>query len=57
MNLNDDKSTLINLFMHPSFLDENNIAQFKGSTYKSIYQQSRNTHQTALTGMYQICLF
>ncbi|KAF5288689.1 hypothetical protein FQR65_LT11954 [Abscondita terminalis] len=52
LNLNDNKNTLINLFLHPSFLDENNISQFKGSSYKSVYQQSRHTHQTALTGMF-----
>uniref|UniRef100_A0A1Y1MXI9 FAT domain-containing protein n=3 Tax=Photinus pyralis TaxID=7054 RepID=A0A1Y1MXI9_PHOPY len=52
LNLNDGKSTLLNLFLHRSFLDDNNIAQFKGSSYKSSFAQSRNTHQTALTGMF-----
>ncbi|KAF5284945.1 hypothetical protein FQA39_LY16900 [Lamprigera yunnana] len=52
LNLNDNKNAMLNLFLHPSFLDEKNIAQFKATSYKSIYQQSRNTHQTALTGMF-----
>ncbi|XP_045469394.1 transcription-associated protein 1 isoform X2 [Harmonia axyridis] len=51
-NLSDDRRTLINLFMHPSFQDANTIPHVKGSTYKSIYKQARETHQTALTGMY-----
>ncbi|VEN46895.1 unnamed protein product, partial [Callosobruchus maculatus] len=50
MSLNDDKRTLINLFLHPSFQDPNTIPNIKGSTYKSIYKQARETHQTALTG-------
>ncbi|CAH1997935.1 unnamed protein product [Acanthoscelides obtectus] len=52
MNLNDDEKTLINLFLHPSFQDPNTIPNIKGSTYKSIYKQARETHQTALTGMF-----
>lgn len=52
LNLSDNKNTLINLFLHHSFLDENNVAQFNGTAYKSIYKQSRRTHQTALTGMF-----
>nr|CAH7738958.1 unnamed protein product [Callosobruchus chinensis] len=52
MSLNDDKKTLINLFLHPSFQDPNTIPNIKGSTYKSIYEQARETHQTALTGMF-----
>ncbi|KAL3270789.1 hypothetical protein HHI36_021313 [Cryptolaemus montrouzieri] len=51
-NLLDDRRTLINLFMHPSFQDPNTIPHVKGSTFKSIYKQARETHQTALTGMY-----
>ncbi|CAH0549746.1 unnamed protein product, partial [Brassicogethes aeneus] len=51
-NLNDDKTTLIKLFLHPSFQDPKTIPQIKGSTYKSIYKQARETHQTALTGMF-----
>nr|CAH7738954.1 unnamed protein product [Callosobruchus chinensis] len=52
MSLNDDKKTLINLFLHPSFQDPNTIPNIKGSTYKSIYKEARETHQTALTGMF-----
>jgi transformation/transcription domain-associated protein len=51
-NLNDDKNTLINLFLHSSFQDPKTIPQVKGSVYKSIYKQARETHQTALTGMF-----
>lgn len=51
-NLSDDRRTLINLFMHPSFQDANTIPHVKGSTYKSIYKQARETHQTALTGKF-----
>lgn len=50
-NLNDDENMLINLFLHSSFQDPNTIPPVKGSTYKSIYKQARETHQTALTGM------
>ncbi|KAG5864322.1 hypothetical protein JTB14_004435 [Gonioctena quinquepunctata] len=51
-NLDDDENTLINLFLHPSFHDPGTIPNIKGSTYKSIYKQARETHQTALTGMF-----
>lgn len=50
--MSDDKNTLINLFLHSSFQDAKTIPQVKGSVYKSIYKQSRETHQTALTGMF-----
>lgn len=49
-NLNDDENVLINLFLHTSFQDQNTIPTTKGSTYKSICKQARETHQTALTG-------
>lgn len=51
-NLTDDKKTLINLFLHYSFQDTNTISDAKGSAYKSIYTQARETHQTALTGIF-----
>ncbi|CAH1110190.1 unnamed protein product [Psylliodes chrysocephalus] len=51
-SLDDDENTLINLFLHPSFHDPNTIPNIKGSTYKSIYKEARETHQTALTGMF-----
>ncbi|XP_044261128.1 transcription-associated protein 1 [Tribolium madens] len=51
-NLSDDKNILINLFLHSSFQDPKTIPQVKGSVYKSIYKQARETHQTALTGMF-----
>ncbi|KAK9874414.1 hypothetical protein WA026_002761 [Henosepilachna vigintioctopunctata] len=51
-NLTDDRRTLINLFLHPTFQDSDTIPQVKGSAYKSIYKKARETHQTALTGMY-----
>ncbi|XP_072379030.1 transcription-associated protein 1 [Diabrotica undecimpunctata] len=50
--LDDDENTLINLFLHPGFQDPNTIPNIKGSTYKSIYKEARETHQTALTGMF-----
>lgn len=50
-NLNDDENTLIQLFLHPSFQDPSTIPSIKGSTYKSICKEARETHQTALTGM------
>lgn len=50
LNLKDDKNFLINLFLHPSFLDINTVSHMKGSKYKSVYKQSRETLQTALTG-------
>lgn len=53
-NLNDDENTLINLFLHPSFQDANTIPNIKGSIYKSIYNQARETYQTALTGTIKI---
>ncbi|KAI4454767.1 ataxia telangiectasia mutated atm -related [Holotrichia oblita] len=52
LNINDDKSTLINLFMHHSYQDGSTIPHIKGSSYKSIYKQARETHQTALIGMF-----
>ncbi|XP_017777683.1 PREDICTED: transformation/transcription domain-associated protein isoform X2 [Nicrophorus vespilloides] len=53
LNLNDDRSTMLNLFINYSvqFTDENNIPHIKGSSYKSINKQARDTHQTALIGM------
>lgn len=50
MNLDDDKNDVIGLFLHNSFQDVNSIPHIKGSSYKSIHTQSRETHQTALTG-------
>lgn len=50
-NLNDDENTLIKLFLHPSFQDPSTIPNIKGSTYKSICKEARETHQTALTGI------
>ncbi|XP_049825027.1 transcription-associated protein 1 isoform X2 [Aethina tumida] len=51
-NHDDDRATLVKLFLHPSFKDPKTVSQIKGSTYKSIYAQARETHQTALTGMF-----
>ncbi|XP_057664226.1 transcription-associated protein 1 [Diorhabda carinulata] len=51
-SLDDDENNLINLFLHPSFQDPNTIPNIKGSTYKSIFKEARETHQTALTGMF-----
>lgn len=50
LNLNDNKDAIISLFLHPSFQDPSTIPHAKSSSYKSIYKQSRETHQTALTG-------
>nr|XP_022907724.1 transformation/transcription domain-associated protein [Onthophagus taurus] len=52
LDLSDDKNTLINLFMHHSFNDSTFIVTISGSAYKSIYKQARETHQTALIGMF-----
>uniref|UniRef100_A0AAR5Q8F1 FAT domain-containing protein n=1 Tax=Dendroctonus ponderosae TaxID=77166 RepID=A0AAR5Q8F1_DENPD len=49
--LSDNKQTLINLFLHPSFQDPATIRTIKGSNYLSIHKQARDTHQLALTGM------
>ncbi|KAJ8954217.1 hypothetical protein NQ318_005812 [Aromia moschata] len=51
-NLNDDENTLIKLFLHPSFQDLSLIPNVKGNTYKSVNKEARETHQTALTGMF-----
>lgn len=50
LHLNDDRNLLINLFLHPSFQDPKTVPHVKGSNYKSVYKQARETHQTALTG-------
>lgn len=52
LNLSDDKNMLINLFLYNGFQDPTTIPHVKGSNYKSIYKQARETHQTALTGMF-----
>ncbi|CAG9853589.1 unnamed protein product [Phyllotreta striolata] len=51
-SLDDDENILINLFLHPSFHDPATIPSIKGSTYKSVYKEARETHQTALIGMF-----
>ncbi|XP_041986434.1 transcription-associated protein 1 isoform X2 [Aricia agestis] len=51
LNLDDDKSTLQKLFNHPSFVDGPIPAQ-NGPYYKCSNTIVRNTHQTALTGMF-----
>lgn len=52
LNLTDDKNLLINLFLYNDFEDSTKIPHVKGANYKSIYRQARETHQTALTGMF-----
>ncbi|XP_049868860.1 transcription-associated protein 1 isoform X2 [Pectinophora gossypiella] len=51
LNLDDDKATLQKLFNHPSFLDGKIITQ-NGPYYKCTNTIVRNTHRTALTGMF-----
>ncbi|XP_058465654.1 transcription-associated protein 1 isoform X1 [Malaya genurostris] len=48
--LDDDKHTLQKLFMHPSFTENNIITN--GHHYTLQDKQARQTHQTALTGMF-----
>lgn len=49
--LEDDKHALQKLFLHPSFT-EGNIGNMSSTQYKSQDIQARQTHQTALTGMF-----
>ncbi|XP_028033958.1 transcription-associated protein 1 isoform X2 [Bombyx mandarina] len=51
LNLDDDKATLQKLFNHPSFLD-GRIQVQNGPYYKCSNSIVRNTHRTALTGMF-----
>ncbi|XP_046961593.1 transcription-associated protein 1 isoform X1 [Vanessa cardui] len=51
LNLDDDKATLQKLFNHPSFL-EGKIPPQTGPYYKCSNNIVRNTHRTALTGMF-----
>ncbi|XP_045458905.1 transcription-associated protein 1 [Melitaea cinxia] len=51
LNLDDDKATLHKLFSHPSFL-EGKIPSQNGPYYKCNNNIVRNTHRTALTGMF-----
>ncbi|GBP38089.1 hypothetical protein EVAR_95217_1 [Eumeta japonica] len=49
--LEDDKPTLQKLFSHPSFVD-GKIQPQSGAQYKCQNSVVRNTHRTALTGMF-----
>lgn len=49
--LDDDKYTLQQLFLHPSFL-EGKISPMTSPHYKCTDSVTRATHQTALTGMF-----
>ncbi|CAH2104885.1 unnamed protein product [Euphydryas editha] len=51
LNLDDDKATLQKLFNHPSFL-EGKIPSQNGPYYKCNNNIVRDTHRTALTGMF-----
>lgn len=51
LSLGDDKRTLQELFMHPSFT-EDSVGVLPVSQYKSQDLQARRTHQTALTAMF-----
>lgn len=51
LNLDDDRETLQKLFNHPSFLD-GKIQIQNGPYYKCQNSIVRNTHRTALTGMF-----
>ncbi|KOB75140.1 Transformation/transcription domain-associated protein [Operophtera brumata] len=51
LNLDDDRETLQKLFNHPSFLDGKIHVQ-NGPYYKCHNSIVRNTHRTALTGMF-----
>ncbi|CAK1549719.1 unnamed protein product [Leptosia nina] len=51
LNLEDDKATLQKLLNHPSFL-EGKIPAQSGPYYKCSNSIVRNTHKTALTGMF-----
>lgn len=51
LSLEDDRHLLLKLFMYPSF-QEGEIPHLQGSLYKSKYKRARETHQTALTGMF-----
>lgn len=51
LSLEDDKVTLQKLFLHPSFL-EGEIPVLTGPYYKCSNTVVRNTHCTALTGMF-----
>ncbi|XP_038211764.1 transcription-associated protein 1 isoform X1 [Zerene cesonia] len=51
LNLDDDRATLQKLFNHPNFLD-GKIPSQNGPYYKCSNSIVRNTHKTALTGMF-----
>ncbi|KAL4715075.1 hypothetical protein ACJJTC_012122 [Scirpophaga incertulas] len=51
LNLDDDRQTLQKLFTHPSFV-EGKIQTQNGPYYKCVNSIVRNTHRTALTGMF-----
>ncbi|KAL0894581.1 hypothetical protein ABMA27_013148 [Loxostege sticticalis] len=51
LNLDDDRQTLLKLFNHPSFV-EGKIHVQNGPYYKCSNNIVRNTHRTALTGMF-----
>ncbi|CAH0749160.1 unnamed protein product [Diatraea saccharalis] len=51
LNLDDDRQTLMKLFNHPSFI-EGKIQTQSGPYYKCSNSIVRNTHCTALTGMF-----
>ncbi|VVC99481.1 unnamed protein product [Leptidea sinapis] len=51
LNLDDDRATLQKLFNHPSFT-EGKIPAQSGPYYKCSNSIVRNTHRTALTGMF-----
>ncbi|XP_064648217.1 transformation/transcription domain-associated protein-like isoform X2 [Lineus longissimus] len=51
MNLDDEKSTLVQLFMHPSFQDKE-VPVSSSPLYKNADPHSRKVHEQALTGMF-----
>ncbi|XP_013181191.1 PREDICTED: transformation/transcription domain-associated protein [Papilio xuthus] len=51
LNLEDDRATLYKLLNHPSFVD-GKIPPQNGPYYKCSNSVVRNTHRTALTGMF-----
>lgn len=53
MNLSDNRSTILKLFSHHSFV---NTETSQGTMYKYADPTIRNTHQTALTGMFIVYL-
>ncbi|XP_071454988.1 transformation/transcription domain-associated protein [Hetaerina americana] len=51
IDMEDDRHMMLKLLTHPSFTD-GKIPPIQGPVYKCTDKLSRNTHQTALTGMF-----